>query len=160
MLKKGFTLIECLVAISILMIGVLSAFALVTRSLSTAPLIADNFSASLYSQQGIEAVIKLRNDNWRQYKSWDSGLLDTSELSRTFCIIIDGNGFVSTPPPSDASGCQIGTTKFSRLVTIERSEGDRLKVTCEVSWQTKGKEYKVSTTTYLYNWANPFFPSS
>ena len=154
MLKKGFTLIECLVAISILMIGVLSAFALVTRSLSTAPLIADNFSASLYSQQGIEAVIKLRNDNWRQYKNWDSGLLGR------FCIIIDGNGFVSTSSPPVASGCQIGTTKFSRLVTIERRGGDQLKVTCEVSWQTKGKEYKVSTTSYLYNWAKPFFPPS
>jgi len=151
MLKRGFTLIECLVAISILMIGVLSAFALVTRSLSTAPLIADNFSASLYSQQGIEAVIKLRNDNWRQYKSWDSGLLGR------FCIIIRSDGSVFELPTSSA--CQIGSTKFSRSVEI-RSEGDQLKVTCEVSWQTKGKKYQVSTTSYLYNWAKPFFPSS
>ena len=152
MLKRGFTLIECLVAISILMIGVLSAFALVTRSLSTAPLIADNFSASLYSQQGIEAVIKLRNDNWRQYKSWDSGLLGR------FCIIIRSDGSVSKS--SASSACQIGTTKFSRLVTVTKIVDDQLKVTCEVSWQTKGKEYKVSTTSYLYNWAKPFFPSS
>lgn len=151
MFYKGFTLIECLVAIGILIIGVLGAFTLTIRSLSMSPLIADNFSASLYSQQGIEAIIYLRNNNWLEGKDWSNDLIGN------WCITINENG--SVLKSSSSVPCSIGSTNFSRSVSVEvsRISDNELKVISSVKWPYKGRNYSVSNFSYLTNWAGVFF---
>lgn len=60
--KKGFTLIEALVAISILMIAIASPMLLAQKSLSSANLSKDQMIATFLAQDAIEAVKNIRDE--------------------------------------------------------------------------------------------------
>ena len=60
-LMSGFTLIEALVAISILMIAIASPMTLAQKGLSTATLSKDQMIASFLAQDAIEAVKNIRD---------------------------------------------------------------------------------------------------
>jgi hypothetical protein len=62
--KDGFSLIEALVAISILMIGILSAFILVIRTLANTPHVQSRLIAANLSQEGMELVRQIRDTNF------------------------------------------------------------------------------------------------
>ena len=62
--KKGFSLIEALVAISILMVGILGAFILVIRILSSTPAVQSRLIASNLTQEGVELVRQIRDTNF------------------------------------------------------------------------------------------------
>jgi Tfp pilus assembly protein PilV len=61
--KQGFSLIESLLAIGVLIVGILSAFILVVRSLSNIPLIQSRLIAANLAQEGIELVRQKRDTN-------------------------------------------------------------------------------------------------
>ena len=150
MKHKGFTLIESLVAISILMVGILSSFMLVIRSLNMAPLIQENLNASFLAQQAIESVIQKRDNNWLSGVSWNEGLADGS-----YCVIVNsGNATIGAL----AGDCLIDT-KFNRVIYINNEDIDKLKVTCTINWVSRGKSYAITVVDYLYNWAKEYFPS-
>ncbi len=64
--KEAFSLIEALVAISILMLGILSAFILVIRTLANTPHIQSRLIASNLAQEGVELVRQIRDTNFMQ----------------------------------------------------------------------------------------------
>ncbi len=59
--QKGFTLVETLIAISILMIAIASPINLAQKALSSAVLSRDQMTASFLAQDGLEAVKNLRD---------------------------------------------------------------------------------------------------
>lgn len=104
--KSGFTLIEALVAISILMIAIASPMLLAQKSLSTATLSKDQMTATFLAQDAIEAVKNIRdqiaiNENAQDvYGDWlENNLLNPcickdenscnfdNKEALTFCII-------------------------------------------------------------------------
>lgn len=72
--KKGFTLIETLVAISILLLGVVAPLALASDSLKAARLARDQVIATYLAQEGIEYVRWVRDTNMIEGDSWIDGL--------------------------------------------------------------------------------------
>jgi type II secretory pathway pseudopilin PulG len=62
-LKAAFTLIETLVAITILVLAIVAPMSLTVRSLSSAYYARDQITASNLGQEGIEAVRSLRDHN-------------------------------------------------------------------------------------------------
>ncbi len=61
--KEGFTLIESILAIGVLVVGILGAFILVVRSLSNIPLIQSRLIAANLAQEGIELIRQKRDSN-------------------------------------------------------------------------------------------------
>jgi Tfp pilus assembly protein PilV len=59
--QKAFTLIEALVAISVLMVAITGPMILAQKSLSEADLAKDQSTASFLAQDGIEAVLNIRD---------------------------------------------------------------------------------------------------
>src|SRR5690349_21682289 len=59
--EKGFTLVETLIAISILMIAIASPINLAQKALSSAVLSRDQMTASFLAQDGLEAIKNLRD---------------------------------------------------------------------------------------------------
>lgn len=79
--QKGFTLLESLVAISILLIAVVGPMSIIGRSLPQSAYARDHAIAVNLAQEGIEAVRQKRDSNmldkWNGGLSlWDSGLSD------------------------------------------------------------------------------------
>jgi len=61
--KEGFTSIESILAIGVLVVGILGAFILVVRSLSNIPLIQSRLIAANLAQEGIELIRQKRDSN-------------------------------------------------------------------------------------------------
>ena len=106
--KKAFTLIEALVAISILMIAIACPMSLAQKGLSTATLSKDQMVATFLAQDAIEAVKNIRDQIAIRGGSgdWLSGTI----LSN--CVCVDGNNCnFDSPSPSTLKFCIIDTTR-------------------------------------------------
>ena len=175
-IKNGFTLIETISAIFIILIGLIGGLTLITRTISFMSLASSRLAASYLTQEGIEIVRNIRDTNWLEGSgtSWDEGL---TECSTTGCVAdykhsygpdqldpilptyssqflnVDVDGFYSY----DSSG---SSTKFTRKITIIPNDTDDegyspiVDVLVSVQWQQLGKSHTVSAREYLYDWYN------
>jgi len=107
---KGFTLIETLVAITIVLLAVLGPFELVKQSLTASYVARDQLVANALAEEGLEHVRWLRDDNYLRMSAtpntpdltWLSGLDGTPYWGSTancftangcFVQALDGDGF-------------------------------------------------------------------
>jgi len=176
---KGFTLLEVILAITVLTIAMGGSFALISQTIASVSTIQSKLTASYLAQEGIELVKNIRDNNWLKFQPWDQGLeggdcwegdYQTGAYpgysSLTSCpfpyqydnlrfLGIDENGFCgySYFPGNE--------TIFKRKITISDKEDlddppdgeiDRLKVSVEVIWKEKGKIQSIKAQEYLYNW--------
>jgi len=162
--KNGFTLIETLSAIFIILIGLVSGLSLITQTISFMSLASSKLVASYLTQEGIEIVRNIRDNNWligltgpgiwktnidngdRQAGYNDLSLNNYNSNDRL--LIDSATGLYSY----DSGGV---ASKFQRKISINQgADGldERIKVTVSTEWEQKGKLYSVSAQEYLYNW--------
>jgi len=153
--KRGFTLLEVLVAVSVLVIGSVAAFSTISATIRSVTFAKDKLIASFLAQEGIEIVKNIRNTNWIQMRNWDEGLLAGGIASSAYQVDYDD---VSLFPYNPNATLGLGSngytyegatsTKFQRRITITRISSDELRVTVEVFWP--GHSYQV--TSIITNW--------
>jgi len=152
-MKKGFTLLETVIAIGILIIGTLIIYGATARILSQAQEEKTEFVASYLAQEGIEVVRNLRDINWV------SGAADWQEGLGAGAYRVQYNSssllaFQDVPLKIDVNhlyGYDSGTdTQFRREITLSVPATDILKVTAEVSWP--GQNSPLKAEEFLYNW--------
>jgi len=174
--KKGFTLIEVMLAISILTIAVGGSFALIQQTLIAASLNQSELAASYLMQEGIEIVRNIRDNNWLEQRtvpgtSWDDGL--TSCQSPDYCC--EGDYKTDVPPIFSSltsfSTCGFNNlhylnidengfygysegapTKFKRKINVTKVDNNTLEVSIEVQWSERGRDHSIKAQDYLYNW--------
>ncbi len=152
MSSKAFTLIEILIAITVITIGVVGSYAAITRVASITFSNSYRFIASRLAQEGIEIVTNIRDANWVERTDWDNGLNDGNHLVQyneenllTYSdtpLKIDSNGFYNYDSGS--------STRFTRKVTITHISLDEIKVKIQITWSEKGSPLEVEE--HLYNW--------
>ena len=98
--KKGFTLIETLIAITVLLIAIVAPMSLASEGILAARLAQDQIVAFYLAQEGVEAVRNLRDQNKLLNQPMLSGSL-------TPCIVTD----LTAPPETADPGCAIETTR-------------------------------------------------
>ena len=173
-LTTGFTLIETLVAISLLTVAIVVPMSLVTKSLSTAYYARDQVTAFHLAQEAIEIVRHVRDNNILENAlGTDTNLFDGIFLDgRAF--IVDARNNRIDPCPQD--GCPVlntnGTfygyetgvgwvpTNFTRTVRAQfvdngtdQPDEDEAHVSVEVSWKTgtfNVRRFTISAN--LYRW--------
>jgi len=180
-MSKGFTLVEVMVAILIILVGLLGVFSATQRIISYITLSNSKLTASYLAQEGLELVRNIRDNNWLSLPAspWDAGLdntlVDCSPTSPvpTGCEIdyddlvlaeIVGTGnFLNIESASGFYGYNaIGNpTKFKRKITIEPEEDatlpsdgnyDILKVTVEIKWNERGADHNITVKGNLHDW--------
>ena len=163
---RSFTLLEVILAITVLTLAVGGSFVLVSQVIASISVVQSKLIASYLVQEGIEIVKNIRDTNWLKGNSWDEGLdardweVDYDDLSLTECLSPcdydhDYNLHFLKIPDQGFYNYDSGTTTiFKRKITIlkEPEEPDRLKVSVEVFWKEKGKIHPVVAQEYLYNW--------
>ena len=152
--QKGFTVIEIMVVVAILLSAFVGIFGLLVFSLQISILVRETNQANFLAQDTIEAV-----RNFRDGTVWDINGLGT--------LIVDTVYYpektIDNPPAWTMIQGEETIDIFSRKVIFENvmrdandnivgsggiSDPDTKKVTATVSW--KGK--KVEIITYLTNW--------
>jgi|SRR3989344_1948037 len=152
--NKGFTLLETIVAVGLIVVGLVSALSLVVSSLFYITNVQDRLVTANLIAEGIEVVRNIRDNNWLGNQSWNNGLTDgdyqvaydsTSLSSGSNPLLFDSN----TGLYNYASGAP---TSYVRIVSITNLSAYEIKVLSTVTWQRRGITYNNSAEDHLFNW--------
>ncbi|MDD3488156.1 MAG: hypothetical protein PHH35_02280 [Candidatus Pacebacteria bacterium] len=163
--NKAFTLVEALVAITVVITGILSALILVTRVLYSTRIIQDRLTASFLAQEGMELVRQIRDTNFiRKLQPKGEGVnwLTNMTPSKDFYIIDANKGELKKAPssiPYLLYDKKIGfnytsgeVTPFQRKIRIEQVNNNQIRVTLIMTWKTKKTEFELEVEDHLFYW--------
>jgi len=155
--KNGFTLLEIIVVMGVIISVVTSIVALNTLSVSSTKVSRSQIIAISLSQEGLEIVRNIRDNNWlngrRTAANWRTGIDpgDYRVQYNSSALL----SFSATPLRLNSGFYQYDNgsfTSFYRKVTVEHIGTNQIKVVCTVTWQEQGRNHTVSAETRLYNW--------
>jgi hypothetical protein len=178
---EGFTLIETLVAVSLLVVAIVAPMSLVAQSLTTAYYARDQVVAYALAQEGIEAVRAVRDGNILENAvsgtSYDllADIIPPGDTERLFTIDAREPGaegietcsnpcrYLETEPPPDGKlyGYDIGPiTKYRRTIHAKyvppldvNNRSDEIRITVTVQWLTaSGNTREFKMYSNMYRW--------
>ncbi len=91
--KKGFTLVETMVAVTVLAIALVGPFTAVQHALSASYVARDELIASSLAQEGMEYVRSIRDNNYLNGRTWMDDL-----STFTNCFGINPSGYCTVDP--------------------------------------------------------------
>lgn len=157
--NRGFTLIETLVAVSVLLIAVASPLVISQRGVASAGYAKEQLVAAYLAQDALEGVRAKRDENGMRNYNWLEGF---AECVSGPCIIDTSTSPVMVEADNgeylrlNAGGLyqyDSGTvTPYKRTFTLETAGADRevlVKVT--VSWQSRFTDRQFTVSTRLFN---------
>ena len=170
--KRGFTIIELVVAIFIITIGLVAAASLMSYSISAVIIGKSQIIATDLAQEGLEVVRNIRDNNWHCIADsdcsltggddWKDGLDGCSAGCRVIyssasLLFLAGNPVLKINDDGYYQYALGDNTRFYRKITItDNPDGDPatddIKVTSEVSFSERGRSYSVSAEDRLYDW--------
>lgn len=173
---RGFTLVETLVAIAIIMIAIVGPYYSIQQAIVASFAARDQLIGSSLAQEGEEYIYFLRDKNYLQATelnasgiNWLTGmdactgtygcLVDPSQNTLTQCTnagctnVSGGNPALKLA--SNGLYTQAGNyplTRFTRIVKIQTMNAHEVQVTVTVTWITSHRNFTVSSVEELYNW--------
>lgn len=105
-LGAGFTLVEALVAISILLISIVGPLSIVAESIKTANLGKDQITAFYLAQEAVEYIRNIRDTNVLEGKNWLSTDIVNCYGNATCRVDAVNNNTVSCANDSPAGVCK------------------------------------------------------
>lgn len=150
--KEGFTIVESLVAITILVVAVIGATSAVQSGLSSYIFSKDQIVAFYLAQEGFEQIKNIRDENHMTGNGWLSGLSESSSDPCYFgeaCTVSPVESQAATRCPSvgncpvirqDASTGFYGynsswtPTVYRRQIMLESISSHEIAATVTVSW--------------------------
>ena len=167
---RGFSLIEVIVAVSILSTGIVASTALINRTISAGLVVRNQLVAVNLAQEGMEVIHNIRHTNWIEEAvdgttEWDDGLIDGNS-----CVQFDSTALISAGTCGDINlnermlyifndGTNINythiltatPTNFFRHINISSGDDDGTPyklINSTVFWGNTS----ISVVERLYNW--------
>ena len=157
--QSGFTLVEVLVAVSILGVGMAGIFAALNANLKSAALVRNNYIAAGLVQEGIEVVRNLRDSEWGAGAAWGTVAADCAACSVQYDSTVLGGaqGSFLKKSASGLYGYAGGTdTPFKRTVAITTMAPNvEKRVIVTLTWTERKQPKSVSAEEHLFNWYRP-----
>lgn len=175
--KKGFTLIETLVAIGIFAFAITGLISVTSNGIFNTNFVKNKFTASYLALEGAELVRNIRDTSAIQNNSWSAIFIDPNLLKR--CVRASDNEScridawdTSAPASCPSTGCDalsynqttgrfsyspqdnmnIFASIFTRTIFIEQINLKEARVTSTVSWNQGPTPHSVTYTYNLLNW--------
>ncbi|MEK7501415.1 MAG: prepilin-type N-terminal cleavage/methylation domain-containing protein [Patescibacteria group bacterium] len=142
--NKGFTIIETLVAIAILMISIAGPLAVASKSLTAALYAKDQMVASYLAQEGVE-TIRNRKDNNIAKDGNDKWLKDIAGPGNS-------NQCLNDPGKDCPDLSVVNNSQFTRKYTLKEIVANKeVALTMTVTWNEGTVSNETSITTELTN---------
>lgn len=168
----GFSLIEVLVAISILVIAVAAPMVLAARSVTVARYASNEITAFYLAQEGLEYIRLARDDNFINTVNWMSGINDTGSVCKNSPCTVSptlapSSGIQACHGPSGcpplyfnpATGFYDITTGpgwtpsiYTRSIQVTAVSSDEVIVSSTVTWNEGSIPRSFSLSLHLMRW--------
>ena len=157
--NKGFSIIEVLVAISVILVSFTAALNLINRSMAFHDLAYSRLVASYLAQEGIEIVRNIRDNNFIANQTWNNGLaagdyqvqyndLSLKDYTGEPLNLDTTTGLYNYEPSSPTNV----PTRYTRKIVIEKISDNHIRVQSIVSWSNRGGNFQIIVEDHLYNW--------
>jgi len=165
-MRKGYLLIESMVAITVIVVGLLGIFALLSKSLSLNRVINDRYVASYLAAEGVEIVKNLIDNNVLSGDSWNKNLRDgnyqfdySASILPSDCGDICNKVFYWDASQKAYSLAPAGQrTNFIRKVSLKLIADksglvQSIQVNSVVDWVTRGgANFSINLEDHFYNY--------
>lgn len=168
--KKGFTIIETLVAIAIIMSAIAGPLTIAQRGLNAAVIARDQFIAQYLAQDAIEQFYYFRDLNIKNGQSWLASVPTAHSGCTTSYCRIDSYSNTFEAMPSSQSQIQLQSllyktptgffthqtsgntqTQFRRYVRLRNISANEIALTATVFWQNGRVTNQVEVVKNVYN---------
>ncbi len=174
--KSGFTLIEILVAISILSMAILATFTAVSQSLKTTNFSEDQIVAYYLADEALEYIRNRRDSNAIQHINalgsgdtfdWLTGIIPACGTACFVDVSAASANAITACSGSDTASCPFllynatnglyqytsGTnTVYKRAVKVESINATEVSVVVSVLWTAQSVTKNYTQTVVLKNW--------
>ena len=107
MKNRGFTIVETLVAITVLMISVAGPLVVASKGLAAALYARDQVIASYLAQESMEVIKNTRDNNLAADRDWLTGIIDSPNCTSS-TNPCDASAISLTSPPTTPTLCSVG----------------------------------------------------
>jgi len=172
---KGFTIVESLVAIAILVLVILGATSAIQTGISSYIFSKDQIIAFYLAQEGFEQIRNIRDENGLKNQDWLTGIansLDPCEFGKVCAadpvplgeplLFVCGDEPGSCPPlkqdpTSGLYGYGAGWTDtiFTREILLGSISAKEISVQVTVSWSKGPVNREFRAKENLLNWQQP-----
>ncbi len=167
---SGFTLVETLVALSILLIAVVAPISRIEDSLHKMYYVRDEAIAVNLAQEGIDIARQVRDTNMIQNVLWTQNLSDGTYTADVYkfitapatpsgylipCAGCDQKVYLDPVSALYRQGTVATQTQFSRNIVVSSAglQSYERSVTSTVTWKTGGTNGSIVIKEYIYDWA-------
>jgi len=165
--NRGFTLLETMVAIFILVLSITGPMVFAQSGLRAAFLARDQITAFFLAQDAIETIKNLRDENGLNGDAWLTNIctdspctvyIDTTEENPVTASCVGG---VCNPLETDAFGRFVyglnppNPSRFTRTITVNETVPNiEAQLIVEVSWDSNVRvgDARIVVQENIYNW--------
>lgn len=168
--KSGFTIIESLVAITILVVVVTGAMSAVQTGISSYTFSKDQIIASYLAQEGFEQLRNIRDENWLNSRNWLTGIAEVGgdpcatgkactvspfEPTNVFaCSSLGSCPYIRQDPVSGVYGYNAAwtVTPFRREITLTPVNADEVSIEVTIYWSKGASTREFNVRENILNW--------
>lgn len=165
MKDKGFTLLETLIAVTILSVSLAGPITIASQGLSSAFFAKEQITAFYLAQEAVEYVRSVRDENFLSGNNWLEGI---SDCIGTVCTVdmpahIHEVCSTGTCDPlnfntdtalynNNPIGGSNSASIYTREVTIEQVNADEISINVNLTWSSKTRLRTFNIRENIYNW--------
>ncbi len=167
----GFTIIESLVAIAVLVTAITGAMSAVQTGIASYTFSKDQITAFYLAQEAVEQIRNIRDENRLKNRNWLYGITQSSSDPCYFgkaCMVEPIVTDTATTCSGGVGNCPVlrqsptsglygyssswTPTKFTRQITLTSINADEIVVTVKVNWGKSGINREFEAQENLLNW--------
>lgn len=164
MKQKGFTLLETLIAVTILSVSLAGPITIASQGLSSAFFAKEQITAFYLAQEAVEYIRSVRDENFLKGNGWLDGIsncvgavctIDMPAHAHTVCTgTCSPLNFNSDTAlyNNNAVGGSNNPSIYTRDVTLEQINADEISISVILTWTSKTHLRTFEIRENIYNW--------